>query len=70
LTLWEESLEKLYYAAVHRASTFLTAEHFPQSEAMALALEHWKKTFAAEWTSLQNDHAFNARVSQQEVGND
>jgi len=55
---------------VHRASTFLTAEHFPQSEAMALALEHWKKTFAAEWTSLQNDHAFNARVSQQEVGND
>ena len=68
LNLWEEALDKLHVAAVHRASTLLTAEHFPQTESIALALEHWKQAFASEWASLQNDHAFNARVSQQEVG--
>lgn len=68
LNLWEEALDKLYVAAVHRASTLLTAEHFPQTESIALALENWKQAFATEWASLQNDHAFNAKVSQQEVG--
>ena len=64
---WETALSTLNRRIQEKVGNDLAADKFPQTARMTGVFAGWQKSFEEEWENLTQQHAWQAKMSQQDV---